>query len=168
MNQELFKFAQALLNEAKIRNVKISCAESCTGGLVGATITEIPGSSEIFNGSAVTYSNEAKIKILSVREDTLKNFGAVSEQCALEMAEGALKIYDADFAVSTTGIAGPDGGTELKPVGMVCFGVASRNGTRTFTEKFNGNRSEIRNSAVKFALKKILEIIRTSSYSQSI
>ena len=153
--------AEAVLFEAKVKNVKISCAESCTGGLVGAALTEIPGSSESFNGSAVTYSNEAKIKILGVDEQTLKNFGAVSEQCAREMAEGALKVYDADFAVSTTGIAGPDGGTELKPVGTVCFGVASRNETKTFTKIFPGNRQEVRTRAVRFILAELLKKIRS-------
>jgi len=151
--------AEAVLHEAKIKNIKISCAESCTGGLAGAALTEIPGSSENFNGSAVTYSNEAKIKILGVREETLKNFGAVSEQCALEMAEGSLKIYDSDFAVSTTGIAGPDGGTELKPVGTVCFGIASRKKTKTFTKKFPGSRQEVRNRSVRFILAELWKFI---------
>ena len=149
-----------ILNEAREKKLKIACAESCTGGLVGAALTELPGSSEIFNGSAVTYSNEAKKNILGVKENTLKNFGAVSEQCALEMAQGALKIYDSDIAVSITGIAGPDGGSELKPVGTVCFGVASKNEAKTFTEKFTGSRADIRNEAVNFALEKILKEIR--------
>ena len=149
-----------ILKTAKEKKLKIACAESCTGGLVGAALTELPGSSEIFNGSAVTYSNEAKKNILGVKENTLKNFGAVSEQCALEMAQGALKIYDSDIAVSITGIAGPDGGSELKPVGTVCFGVASKNEAKTFTEKFTGSRADIRNEAVNFALEKILKEIR--------
>ena len=150
---------EKILYEAKRANLKISCAESCTGGLVGAALTEIPGSSEIFNGSAVTYSNEAKKNILGVNENTLKNFGAVSEQCAMEMARGALRIYDADIAVSITGIAGPDGGSELKPVGTVCFGVASREKVKTFTKIFPGDRSDIRKGAVNFALEKILDEI---------
>ena len=152
--------AEAVLFEAKAKGVKVSCAESCTGGLVGASLTDIAGSSEVFNGSAVTYSNEAKMKILNVREDTLKKFGAVSEQCAAEMAEGALKAYDSDFAVSTTGIAGPDGGTELKPVGTVCFGVASKAGTKTFTKHFPGDRSEVRLRAVRFALSELWKEIK--------
>ena len=160
MEMKISEIAVAVLNAAKIKNAKISCAESCTGGLAGAALTEIPGSSENFNGSAVTYSNEAKMKILSVSEETLKNFGAVSEQCALEMAEGALRIYDSDFAVSITGIAGPDGGTESKPVGTVCFGAASKNGTETFTEKFSGSRSEVREKSVKFALGILLKELK--------
>ena len=155
------ELAEKVLYEAKIKGVKISCAESCTGGLVGAALTEIPGSSENFNGSAVTYSNEAKIKILGVSGETLKNFGAVSEQCAEEMAEGSLRIYDSDFAVSITGIAGPDGGTELKPVGTVCFGIASKNSTETFTKFFPGNRQEIREKSVNFILSELLKKIRS-------
>ena len=146
-----------ILIEARKKGIKIACAESCTGGLIGAALTEIAGISEVFNGSAVTYSNEAKKNILGVKDDTLKNFGAVSEQCAIEMAEGALKIYDADVSISVTGIAGPDGGSELKPVGTVWFGVASEKNSNAFMIKFSGSRNEIRNSAVNFALKKILQ-----------
>lgn len=146
-----------ILIEARKKGIKIACAESCTGGLIGAALTEIAGISEVFNGSAVTYSNEAKKNILGVKDDTLKNFGAVSEQCAIEMAEGALKIYDADVSISVTGIAGPDGGSELKPVGTVWFGTASNKNSNAFMIKFSGSRNEIRNSAVNFALKKILQ-----------
>ncbi len=144
--------AEALLMEARMKDVKISCAESCTGGLVGASLTEIAGSSDVFNGSAVTYSNEAKHKILGVKNETLANFGAVSEECACEMASGARKIYDADFAVSITGIAGPDGGSKLKPVGTVWFGLADKKSSGAFMKKLPGNRDEVRIRAVRFAL----------------
>ena len=148
-------FVADLINQARERKIKIACAESCTGGLVGAALTEIPGSSDVFNGSAVTYSNEAKKNILGVSEETLKNFGAVSEQCATEMATGALRIYNADIAVSITGIAGPDGGTESKPVGTVCFGVAIHDKTFAFTKHFSGTRKEIREASVQTAISMI-------------
>ena len=144
--------AEAVLYEAKITHAKISCSESCTGGLVGAALTDIAGSSEAFMGSAVTYSNEAKQKILGVDEKILADFGAVSEQCAIAMAQGSLRIYDSDYAVSITGIAGPDGGTESKPVGTVWFGVASREKARAFVKVLPGSRAEIRTRAVRFAL----------------
>ena len=144
--------AEAVLIEARKKGVKISCAESCTGGLLGAALTKIAGSSEVFNGSAVTYSNEAKQKILGVNEGTLKNFGAVSGECAREMAEGALRIYDADFAVSITGIAGPDGGSGNKPVGTVWFGLADKVKSTALMRRLPGNRDEIRIRAVRFAL----------------
>lgn len=154
--------AEAVLYEARQAGKKIAAAESCTGGLLGAAITEISGSSDVFNGSAVTYSNGAKMNILGVKADTLKNFGAVSEECAREMSEGAMKIYDADFAVSITGIAGPDGGTESKPVGTVCFGLASRDITASFTKKLPGNRSEIRTRALRFALSELWRTIKNN------
>ena len=159
MENENFSIAEAVLNKARIKNLKISCSESCTGGLVGAALTEIPGSSDVFNGSAVTYSNEAKKKILGVKEDTLTKFGAVSEECAKEMAQGSLKIYNSDFAVSITGIAGPDGGTALKPVGTVCFAIASKDNVKTLTKKFSGSRSEIRDRAKNFALAELLKAL---------
>lgn len=154
------EIAKLLLNEAKLQHKKISCAESCTGGLIAATLTEIPGSSEVFNGSAVVYSNQAKNKILGVSNEILNNFGAVSEECALAMCEGALKIYDSDFAVSVTGIAGPDGGTDLKPVGTVWFGFASHEKKFAIKKLFSGNRREIREATVEFALNELLHTIK--------
>ena len=155
---EILQLSEKILHEAKSKNIKISCAESCTGGLVGAALTEIAGSSEIFNGSAVVYSNEAKNKILNVSQDILNNFGAVSSECAVSMAEGSRKIYNSHFAISLTGIAGPDGGSELKPVGTVWFGISSDKKESYAVKKiFSGDRAEIRESAVKFALNKILE-----------
>lgn len=155
--------AEAVLHEARARGKRIACSESCTGGLVGATLTEIPGSSEVFNGSAVTYSNNAKIKILGVENNTLEKFGAVSEQCAREMAKGAVEIYDVDFAVSITGIAGPDGGSMNKPVGTVWFGLASREESAAFMKVLPGNRSEIRTRAVRFALAELWRTIRNNN-----
>ena len=125
-------------------------------------MTEIAGSSDVFSGGAVVYSNEAKSNILGVRAETLREFGAVSEECAREMAGGALRIYGADFAVSVTGIAGPDGGSESKPVGTVCFGFASDRGTRTMRRKLPGNREEVRTRTVRFALSELWRMIHDS------
>ncbi|MBR0186105.1 MAG: CinA family protein, partial [Synergistaceae bacterium] len=110
--------------------------------------------------SAVTYSNEAKMKILGVKSETLSRFGAVSSECAQEMAEGARRVYGADFAVSTTGIAGPDGGSESKPVGTVWFGIAGSDGTRSMMKRLPGNREEVRTRAVRFALSELWKEIR--------
>ncbi|MBR0247553.1 MAG: nicotinamide-nucleotide amidohydrolase family protein [Synergistaceae bacterium] len=152
--------ADAVLIEARAKGVRVACAESCTGGLVGGALTEIAGSSDVFNGSAVTYSNEAKMKILGVKSETLSRFGAVSSECAQEMAEGARRVYGADFAVSTTGIAGPDGGSESKPVGTVWFGIAGSDGTRSMMKRLPGNREEVRTRAVRFALSELWKEIR--------
>lgn len=151
--------ADAVLIEARAKGVRVACAESCTGGLVGGALTEIAGSSDVFNGSAVTYSNDAKMNILGVKSETLSRFGAVSSECAQEMAEGARRVYGADFAVSTTGIAGPDGGSESKPVGTVWFGISGSEGTRSIMRRLPGNREEVRTRAVRFALSELWKSI---------
>ncbi|MBQ6971976.1 MAG: nicotinamide-nucleotide amidohydrolase family protein [Synergistaceae bacterium] len=152
--------ADAVLIEARAKGFRVSCAESCTGGLVGAALTDIAGSSDVFNGSAVTYSNDAKRGILGVKAETLRDFGAVSEECACEMAEGSRRVYGADFAVSTTGIAGPDGGSESKPVGTVWFGIAGADGVRAVKRVLPGSRAEVRTRAVRFALAELWKEIR--------
>ena len=152
--------ADAVLIEARKKGVNVACAESCTGGLVGGALTEIAGSSDVFNGSAVTYSNDAKREILGVKSETLRDFGAVSSECAREMAEGALRVYGADYAVSVTGIAGPDGGSRGKPVGTVWFGVAGREGVRSVMRHLPGKREEVRMRAVRFALAELWKEIR--------
>jgi nicotinamide-nucleotide amidase len=132
---------------------KIALAESCTGGLLAQRLTAPAGASAYFNGSAVTYSDAAKAKILSVPEDELEEFGAVSPQVAKSMAEGALSVFDADFAVAITGIAGPDGGSEEKPVGTVDFHAASRDGRhRELTFVLPGRRSDIQERSATVAL----------------
>ncbi len=146
------------------RGWMVACAESCTGGLLSAALTDIPGSSQWFERGFVTYSNAAKIEQLQVGVDTLERFGAVSEETAMEMASGVLAVTEeANFAISTTGIAGPDGGTPGKPVGMVCFGFAHRVGdgltTRAITRIFEGDRQEVRAAAVAFALRMSVELI---------
>jgi nicotinamide-nucleotide amidase len=124
--------AKIVLDLAKARNLKVATAESCTGGMVVAALTDIPGSSAVVDRGFVTYSNEAKIDMLGVRPDTLATFGAVSEEVAREMAEGAIAHSLADIAVAITGIAGP-GGSEHKPEGRVCFGLCLK-GLKTRTE----------------------------------
>ena len=146
------------------RGLLFACAESCTGGLLAAAITSVPGSSAWFDRGFVTYSNDAKVSLLRVNPETLERFGAVSEETALEMAAGALQAAPrADFAISTTGIAGPDGGTAGKPVGMVCFGFARRTAdgvvTRADTQVFKGNREQVRDASVGFALARALEVL---------
>jgi nicotinamide-nucleotide amidase len=142
-----------LLARARYWGLRIACAESCTGGLLAAALTDIPGSSDVFERGFVTYSNEAKIEMLGVRPETLATHGAVSEPVALEMAEGALQRSAADLAVSITGIAGP-GGSEFKPEGRVCFGLA-RAGQPTFcqTVEFGPRgRAKVRKAATGHAL----------------
>ncbi|HCL79786.1 MAG TPA: hypothetical protein DIC53_07455, partial [Synergistaceae bacterium] len=144
--------AEAILLEARSAGKTVACAESCTGGLVGGAVTEVPGSSAVFLGSAVCYSDEAKRRVLSVDEGILRDRGAVSEECARAMAEGARELFGADVAVSVTGIAGPDGGSDKKPVGTVWFAVAHSDGSRPVLRRFTGDRWAIRNRATTAAL----------------
>jgi len=144
---------QAIMGrELKKRNLKMAVAESCTAGLLAGKITEVPGSSQWFLEGIAAYSDEAKMRLLAVPRQLLEEFGAVSEECAAAMAQGAMEAADADIAVSITGIAGPDGGTPEKPVGTVCFGFACRNFVRAFTRRFIGDRSGIRDRSVAAAL----------------
>ena len=123
---ELVEKARDVINANRAAGRRIAVAESCTGGLVGAALTEIPGSSDVFEASFVTYGNEAKMGVLGVHDGIIETFGAVSPAVAWAMALGALKQSEADIAVAITGIAGPGGGTELKPVGTVVFARAVR------------------------------------------
>lgn len=123
---KIAKLAERVVAENKAAGRMIATAESCTGGLVAAAITEVPGSSAVLESGFVTYSNESKMKMLDVNADILDTFGAVSVAVAWAMAQGALKKSGADIAVAISGIAGPDGGTEKKPVGTVVFAVAEK------------------------------------------
>ena len=131
------------------RNLTLAAAESCTGGMFGAAMTDVPGISAVFDRSLVTYSNEAKMQELGVREETLEQYGAVSEETAREMAEGVREASGADIGISVTGIAGPDGGTEEKPVGTVYYALATKDHTVSRKTIWNtGNRRSNRNYAV--------------------
>ena len=136
----------------RTKKLTLSAAESCTGGRIGDRITNISGSSDYFLGSAVTYSNEAKIAILGVKKETLDAHGAVSEQAAREMAEGTRKVFGSDIAVSTTGVAGPTGGSKEKPVGLVWFAVSDGKRTKAERKIFSGDREQIKEAASLHAI----------------
>lgn len=155
-SQELINAATALLNDARKQNIKFATAESCTGGLIGGLLTEIAGSSDVYERGFITYSNEAKHELIEVPIETLNTYGAVSHQTANAMASGVINHSHADVAVSVTGVAGPSGGSLEKPVGLVYFGLAKRGSlTRTFEQRFDPNlsRDQIRIKSVEFALK---------------
>jgi nicotinamide-nucleotide amidase len=150
----LVKEAAELLAACRSRGLKIATAESCTGGLIAAILTEVPGSSDVFERGFVTYSNEAKTEQLGVPTELIANHGAVSEEVARAMANGALKHSRADIAIAVTGVAGPGGGTEAKPVGLVHLAAARRGGSPAHKEIRLGDigRSQIRLETVKQAL----------------
>jgi nicotinamide-nucleotide amidase len=166
MNADLRLAATALLDLARARGLKIATAESCTGGLVAGALTEIAGSSDVVDRGFVTYSNEAKQQMLGVPADTIRTHGAVSRVTAEAMARGALGKAAADIVVAITGIAGPGGGSPDKPVGLVHFAAASRNGALVHKEIRYGDigRAEVRRLSVlqALALLKALAEERTS------
>ena len=147
---------QTLTNNLSTQNLKVTCAESCTGGLLAANLTRLPGSSAWFDMGFVAYSNEAKQQMLNVNPTTLAHYGAVSEEVVREMALGALIASKADYALSISGIAGPGGGSDEKPVGLVWFGVASKKRIWAEFKVFNGDRDQVRAQAVQHATQLLL------------
>ena len=158
-DDDLLKLSAELGTALKSRGWALALAESCTGGWAAQTVTAVAGSSAWFERGFVTYSNAAKIEMLGVTENTLNRHGAVSEQTAREMALGALKHSHASIAAAITGIAGPDGGTQEKPVGTICFAWATANGyIKTVTRHLSGDREEVRRVSVKIALQGLIDI----------
>jgi len=142
------------------KGLKLSLAESCTGGMISSEITDLSGSSEFFLGSAVTYSNESKESILGVSRSSLIEFGAVSEAVAKEMALGSLKVYGSDIAGSVTGIAGPNGGTPQKPVGTVWMAVTDGKRTAAYENHFEGSRKDVREQTVRVLIEHLIEFVQ--------
>lgn len=134
------------------KNFTVACAESCTGGLLTSKLTDVAGSSAYVEGSVVSYSNAVKNKLLRIKAETLKNFGAVSEQTACEMSKNVREIFNTDIGVSVTGIAGPGGGSPEKPVGTVFISVAGKNNLVVQKFNFAGTRQEIKNQSANAAL----------------
>ncbi|MBO4452614.1 MAG: CinA family protein [Clostridia bacterium] len=146
-----------LVNRLHGLGYHVSAAESCTGGLVSKLLTDTPGASEVFDCAVTTYSNEAKIKLLGVKRETLEEYGAVSVQTAREMASGVLALSGADIAVSVTGLAGPEGDGSGVPVGTVCIGIATAEKCSATRFLFAGSRAQIRRMAAKMACKLVLD-----------
>ena len=153
------KLASELAVKLKDSGLTVGSAESLTGGLVAAALTSVPGSSAYFQGGVVAYSNQLKVELLGVPVEVLRDFGAVSEECARAMAEGLRRKLNVRAAVATTGIAGPDGGAETKPVGLVW--IAASTGHRTVAVKnlFTGDREAVTRASVDAALKLLADII---------
>ena len=142
------------------RGLKLALAESCTGGLVGNRITDVPGSSEYFLGGVLAYAYEAKVNLLGVSWETLNSKGAVSRETVIEMASGARNALNADIAVSVSGIAGPDGGTSEKPVGTTWIGLAAKDGEWAWVFQFSGDRVQNKAYAAEAALQMLLDYLQ--------
>jgi nicotinamide-nucleotide amidase len=149
-----------LFNNLKKHNMSLSVAESCTGGLLAEKITSAPGVSSVFYGGFLTYSNNSKIDLLKIDPEIIEKFGAVSQECAKIMAANTAKILNTDTAISITGIAGPDGGTKEKPVGLVYIGVFLNNETYVYKFQFRGDRNSIRQRSAKTAMSILLKKLR--------
>ena len=142
------------------KNFHITFAESCTAGFAAARLVNVPDASKVLDVSFVTYANEAKVKYVNVKEETIESHGVVSEEVAGEMAAGAAKAMNAEVGVGISGIAGPTGGTEEKPVGMVCFGFYIDGKVSTYTMQFgNIGRNEVRKASVDFCYEKLMDLL---------
>ena len=148
---------QQIGTQLQAQQSQLCTAESCTGGLIAAACTDVPGASAWFDRGFVTYSNEAKIALLDVAPELIKTEGAVSQACAEAMALGACRNSCANWSVATTGIAGPDGGTKTKPVGLVWFAIASADQVWSFCQQFSGDRAQVRQQATLAALTALQE-----------
>ncbi len=159
MNEQIYTLAQHLGERLNFRKWSLVTAESCTGGGVGQALTSVPGSSQWFDGGIIAYSNAMKQQLLNVDAALIANHGAVSEQIAMAMLEGVLRVTSASLAVSVTGIAGPSGGSEDKPVGTVCIAYGSAHVRYAQTFHFDGDRQSIREQSINTCIKLILRFI---------
>jgi nicotinamide-nucleotide amidase len=153
------ELTENIIKELTAREETVTFAESCTGGRIAAAFTAISGASNILNGSCVTYSNEIKHQWLGVENEILERYGAVSEACVLQMLDGIMKMADADYAIAVSGIAGPTGGTALKPVGTVYIGIQTPQKKEIYHCLFKGNREEVQEQSVAFAIEKLHELL---------
>jgi nicotinamide-nucleotide amidase len=169
VDRELFEAAAALLEFCRERKLRIAAAESCTGGLVAAALTEVPGSSDVFERGFVTYTNQAKQEMLGVSSHMLASHGAVSRETAQAMAQGALAHAPVDLAVAITGIAGPGGAVPGKPVGLVHFGAAAHGGRLMHRERRYGDigRAQVRHASVIEALAMLREMAQTQRAAET-
>ncbi len=143
------------------KNLKISCAESCTGGLLASSIVAVPAASQVFDLSFVTYANEAKVQLADVQQKTIDTYGVVSEEVAREMAIGCAQKAGSDIGVGISGIAGPTGATKTKPIGMVCFGFSMNNQLCSETKYFGSiGRTEVREASVNFVIEYLLKKLK--------
>ncbi|VUD51873.1 Nicotinamide-nucleotide amidohydrolase PncC [Thalassocella blandensis] len=159
MNDQIYSLAEKLGTLLARNKLMLTTAESCTGGGVGYALTAIPGSSVWYSGGIVAYCNDLKKAVLGVDGQTLDLYGAVSENVAREMQSGALKVSGADVSISTTGIAGPGGGTKEKPTGTVCFAFGTKTQQNSYTRLFEGDRDQVRLQAIEACLMSLIQFL---------
>ena len=158
--KNIHNIVEGIIRELTKQKNTISFAESCTGGRIAAAFTAVSGASNVLNGSCVTYSNEIKHQWLRVSNEVLENFGAVSKECVSQMLDGIQKMADSNYAIAVSGIAGPTGGTELKPVGTVYIGILTPDSKEIFHCLFEGSREEVQEQSTVFAIEKLVKILK--------
>ena len=157
--KNITKMIEKIIKELKRKEETITFAESCTGGRIAAAFTSVSGASSILNGSCVTYSNQIKHQWLGVELQVLENYGAVSQECVSQMLDGIQKMAQSDYAIAVSGIAGPTGGTNIKPVGTVYIGILTPHKKEIHHCIFKGNREEIQMQSTQFAIEKLNELL---------
>jgi nicotinamide-nucleotide amidase len=157
--EKIKTLTQKIIEELTRREETITFAESCTGGRIAASFTAISGASNILNGACITYSNKIKHRWLGVENEVLETYGAVSRECVSQMLEGIIKMAEADYAIAVSGIAGPTGGTALKPVGTVYIGVLTPESKEIYDCLFEGDRESIQEQSVCFAIEKLGQLL---------
>ena len=158
--KNIHNIVEKIIQNLTEQNQTITFAESCTGGRIAVAFTAISGASNVLNGSCVTYSNEIKHKWLGVENDILEEFGAVSEECVIQMLDGIQKMAQSDYAIAVSGIAGPTGGTEFKPVGTVYIGLLTPTSKEIFHCHFKGSRVEVQEQSTSFAIEKLAKTLK--------
>jgi PncC family amidohydrolase len=160
---EIIPLEERVGNLLRVNCQTVALAESCTGGLVGHLITQVPGSSDYLRGGVIAYSNDAKADLLGVKRNTLEKFGAVSEETAIEMAQGARVLFAADYAIAVTGIAGPSSDDTEKPVGLTWLALSSEDSTQTECHQWQGDREENKTQSAEAALRLLLVTIEKTT-----
>ncbi len=155
------RLAEKLGETLRARSLTLCVAESCTGGMLGAAITAVAGSSDYFRGGVIAYANQVKSSLLGVSPATIETHGAVSAQCAREMAAGVKRLMGSDVSIAVSGVAGPGGGTPEKPVGLVYIGLCAGDDTMAHEEHFDGSRGDVRRRAVDRALQLLVDVLET-------
>ncbi|RRS31731.1 MAG: hypothetical protein P794_03260 [Epsilonproteobacteria bacterium (ex Lamellibrachia satsuma)] len=158
--KNIYKLTEEIIQKLTEQQQTITFAESCTGGRIAAAFTSISGASNVLKGSCVTYSNEIKHKWLGVETEILENFGAVSKECVSQMLDGIQKMAQSDYAIAVSGIAGPTGGTEFKPVGTVYIGILTPKDKKIHHCLFKGNREEVQEQSTLFAIEKLNQALK--------
>lgn len=154
-----YQLETRILRHCEAKGHRLASAESCTGGLIAHRLTSVAGASAVFMGGIVAYHNEVKLRVLGVSSETLERFGAVSGETVREMAERALGLFGADYALATSGIAGPTGGTPTKPVGLVFIGVAHPGGVQITRHQFDGDREQVQTGSAEKGLQLLAEVL---------